>query len=276
MILKIQLIRIYCITVFLFNFNISLFLYLVFFFFFRDNLWKACITLKNLIGELINYFVVCEEEVNNTLINEVLKRQLTESTFNDEENLNKSDSVILSEVQHKDSSSQQIKRVHFAPQSSKITSIVNSDNKTLQSLVDENIDEILRKELKTCLRRLKSDSTQILSLSLSEGEAKITSSNENLLASKINEELSLKLNHAEVMIINYQEEVEQLKLHILELQRKLISAESKKEVITEGYGESDLSRDDVVLQDFSQVQEKGNSYLIFFIFTLLKHFTNYL
>lgn len=236
-----------------------MFLYL---FFIRDNLWKACVTLKNLIGELVNYFVVCEEEVNNTLINEVLKRQLTESTFIDKENLSKNDSNILSETQNKDSLNQQIKRVHFAPQSSKITSIVNSDDKTLQSLVDENIDEILKKELKTCLRRLKSDSTQILNLSLSDGEDKITS-NDNFLASKMNEELSLKLSHAELLIINYQEEIEQLKVHILELQRKLISAENKKEIITEGYGESDLSRGDVVLQDFSQVQEKGNSYLIF-------------
>jgi len=229
----------------------------------RDNLWKACAILKNLIGELVNYFAICEEEVNNTLINEVLKRQLTESVFIDEENLNKSDSTILSEAQHKDSN-QQIKRVHFAPQSSKITSIVNSDNKTLQNLVDEDVDEILKKELKACLRRFKSDSIQILNLSLSDGEDKIAlSSNKNLLTSKINEELSLKMNHAEVLIINYQEEIEQLKLHILELQRKLISAESKKEVITEGYGESDLCRGDIVLQDFSQVQEKGNCYLIF-------------
>lgn len=237
--------------------------------FIRDNLWKACVILKNLIGELVNYFAVCEEEVNNTLINEVLKRQLTESAFIDEENLNKSDSTILSEMHDKDPSNQQIKRVHFAPQSSKITSIVNSDNKTLQSLVDEDIDEILKKELKACLRRLKSDSTQILNRSLSDGEDKITSqdhfSNENLLASKINEELSLKLNHAEALIMNYQEEVEQFKLHILELQRKLISAENKKEVITEGYGESDLSRGDIVLQDFSQVQEKGKFLFYFYV-----------
>ncbi|XP_011862266.1 PREDICTED: A-kinase anchor protein 9-like isoform X2 [Vollenhovia emeryi] len=228
----------------------------------RDNLWKACVTLKNLIGELVNYFAVCEEEVNNTLISEVLKRQLTESAFINEEHLSKNDS-ILPEAQPKDSSSQQIKRVHFAPQSSKITSIVNSDNKTLQNLVDENIDEIFKKELKACLRRLKSDSTQILNLSLSEpdNEDKTASSNESLLASNINEELTLKLNHAEVLIINYQEEIERLKLHILELQRKLISAESKKEVITEGYGESDLSRGDMVLQDFSQVQEKARHVL---------------
>lgn len=249
--------------IFLFNSNV----------FIRDNLWKACLILKSLIGELVNYFAVCEEEVNNTLINEVLKRQLTESAFIDEENLSKSDSTILSETQHKDPSKQQIKRVHFAPQSSKINSIVNSDNKTLQNLIDEDIDEILKKELKACLRRLKSDSTQILNLSLSDGEDKITSSNENLSASKINDELSLKLNHAEALLMNYQEEVEQLKLHILELQRKLISAENKKEIITEGYGESDLSRGDIVLQDFSQLQEKGkflsNFYIKLYIYIYL-------
>ncbi|XP_011164731.1 golgin subfamily A member 4 isoform X3 [Solenopsis invicta] len=222
----------------------------------RNNLREACITLKNVIEQLENYFAVCEEEVNSTLIQEVLRKQLTEFAYN-EENLNKSGNSILSETPHKNMPNQQIKRVHFAPQLSKITSIVNSD-KTLQNLIDEDVNEILRKELKTCLRRLKSDSTQILNLSSSsDGEDKIaSSSNESLLASKINEELSLKVNHAEALIISYQEEIEQLKLHILELQRKLISAENKKEVITEGYGESDLSRGDIVLQDFSQVQEK--------------------
>ncbi|KAL6263194.1 hypothetical protein P5V15_005994, partial [Pogonomyrmex californicus] len=226
----------------------------------RDNLWKVCITLKNLIGELVSYFAVCEEEVNNTLINEVLKKQLTESVFTNEENLRQDDNTTLPEIQN--SSNQQIKRVHFAPQSSKITSIINSDNKTLQSLIDEDIDEILKKELKACLRRLKSDSTQILNLSFFDVEDKtISSSNENLLVSKINEELTLKLNHAEAVIMNYQEEVEQLKVHILELQGKLINAENKKEVITEGYGESDLSRSDIVLQDFSQVQEKARHVL---------------
>ncbi|TGZ57607.1 Uncharacterized protein DBV15_09844 [Temnothorax longispinosus] len=228
----------------------------------RDNLWKACVTLKNLIGELVNYFAICEEEVNNTLINEVLRRQLSESAFIEEEKLSKSDSTILPETKHKNPSTQQIKRVHFAPQSSKITSIVNSDNETLQNLVDENIDEILRKELKTCLRRLKSDSTQIFNLSLSDVEDKVAlSSNENLLASQVNEELSLKLNHAEALIINYQEQIERLKLHIFELQRKLLNAESKKEVVTEGYGESDFSRGDIVLQDLSQVQEKARHVL---------------
>ncbi|KAM0724726.1 Pericentrin [Formica fusca] len=225
----------------------------------RDNLKKTCITLKNLIGELVNYFAICEEEVNNTLINEVLKRQLTESVFTHEGNLSKDDSVI-SETRYKDQKSNlSIKRVHFAPQSSKINSIVNSDNKTW---IEEDMDEILRKELKACLRRLKSDSTQILNLSLPNNEDNIAlPSKETLLASQINEELSLKLNHAEALIIGYQEEAEQLKLHILDLQQKLISAESKKEVITEGYGESDLSGVDITLPDFLQVQEKAKHVL---------------
>lgn len=211
-------------------------------------------TLKNLIGELVNYFAICEEEVNNTLINEVLKRQLTEPLFTHEENLNKDDS-ITSETQCKDQRFNQtnIKRVHFAPQSSKINSIVNSDNKIL---VEEDMDEILRKELKACLRRLKSDSTQILNLSLPSGEDNIGLSSKET-GNNLNEELSLKLNHAEALIISYQEEAERLKLHILELQQKLISAENKKEVITEGYGESYLSGVDITLQDFSQVLEKG-------------------
>ncbi|XP_072759638.1 uncharacterized protein [Anoplolepis gracilipes] len=226
----------------------------------RDNFkktCKTCITLKNLIRELVDYFAICEEEVNNALSNEILKRQLTESIFTHEGNLSKDDSVVFETQCEGQKSSQIIKRVRFAPQSSKINSIVNSDNKTL---IEEDMDEILRKELKACLRRLKSDSTQIFNLSGGEDNI-VSSSNETLLTSKINEELSLKLNHAEDLIIGYQEEVEQLKLHILELQRKLISAENKKEVITEGYGESDLSGVDIALQDFSQVQEKAKHVL---------------
>lgn len=206
----------------------------------------------------MKYFAVCEEEVNNTLINEVLRRQLSESVFTSEENLSKDSNIPLSEVRCRNSSNQPIKRVHFAPQFSKITSIVNSDNKTLQSLIDEDMDEKLRKELKVCLRRLRSESMEILNSSIPCGKYNIASLSEDAnLMGKINEELSLKLNHAEILIMNYQEEIEQLKMHILELQRKLISAESKKEVITEGYGESDLPRGDIELQDFSQLQEKG-------------------
>ncbi|XP_032673747.1 A-kinase anchor protein 9-like isoform X3 [Odontomachus brunneus] len=228
----------------------------------RDNLRKTCATLQNLIGELIKYFVVCEEEVNNTLISEVLKKQLPDSVFTGEENLSKDNNIPVSEARCKDISNQSIKRVHFAPQFSKITSIVNSDNKTLQGLIDEDIDEKLKKELKTCLRRLKSDSTEILNFSLLCDKDKIASlPKETDLTNKINEELSLKLDHAEDLIMGYQEETEQLKVHILELQRKLISAESKKEVITEGYGESDLSRGDIVTQDFSQLQEKARHVL---------------
>lgn len=224
--------------------------------FIRNNLRKTCVTLRNLIGELVNYFVICEEEVNNTLISEVLKRQ-SESVLTTEGNLSKDENMTLSES--KNVSNQSIKRVHFAPQCSEITSIVNSDNRTLQTLIneDEDVDEKLRKELKVCLKRLKSDSTEILNLSLPNSQDKIRSSKEDLLANKINEELSLKLNHAETLIIDYQEEMEQLKLHILKLQRKLISAESKKEVITEGYGESNVSTNDIALQDVLLLQEKG-------------------
>ncbi|XP_014473124.1 PREDICTED: A-kinase anchor protein 9-like isoform X2 [Dinoponera quadriceps] len=228
----------------------------------RDNLRRTCATLQNLIGELVKYFAVCEEEVNNTLINEVLRRQLSESAFNCEENLSKDNNTPVSEAQCKDLSNQLVKRVHFAPQFNKITSIVNSDTRTLQSLIDEDADEKLRKELKACLRRLKSDSTEILNSSLPCGKDKVALPPKDTdLTSKINEELSLKLNHAETLIMSYQEETEQLKMHILELQRKLINVENKKEVITEGYGESDLPRGDIGLQDFSQLQEKARHVL---------------
>nr|XP_012135582.1 PREDICTED: A-kinase anchor protein 9-like isoform X3 [Megachile rotundata] len=228
----------------------------------RNSLTKTCATLKSLIEELIKYFVICEEEVNNTLITEVLKRQLSDSLNNDK-------SLKLDEIEGSkrssesdtlNSSEMKIHRVHFAPQTTEIVSIINSNTDILPTILeeDEDITEKLKQGLSNCVRRLKSESAEILGTSLSTGEGRRNSlSKEVVWMNKANEELNMKLRHAEALIMGYQEEAEQLKVTILELQRKLINAENKKEIITEGYGENDEIGSDIILEDFSQLQEKA-------------------
>lgn len=227
---------------------------------------KTCAILKTLVEELIKYFIICEEEMNNTFINEVLKRKLCDSdekTVQAEEieksKLNElkkgqdsSPTLNISEIK--------IHRVHFAPQSTEIVSIINSDADALQTILeaDDGIAEKLKQQLNNCVRRLKTESAEILGTTLSAGgERCSTLSKEIMWMNKANEELNLKLCEAESLIISYQEETEHLKVTILDLQRKLISAENKKEIITEGYGENDEVSGDITLQDFSQLQEKG-------------------
>lgn len=231
---------------------------------------RTCATLKTLVDELVKYFVVCEEEINNTLITEVLKRQLSNSVDNErtmqtdetEKSKNKEANFKLNTSQLK------IRRVHFAPQTTEIISIINSNNETLQNIFKENdgITEKLKQELNSCVRRLKSESAEILGTSSNTTMSSTTSEDQHSALAKeiawmnkVNEELNSKLLEAESLIMNYQEETEQLKVTILDLQRKLINIESKKEIITEGYGENDEVGAEITLQNFSQLQEKGTS-----------------
>ncbi|XP_014603127.1 PREDICTED: golgin subfamily A member 4-like isoform X3 [Polistes canadensis] len=235
----------------------------------RDYLHKMCLTLKSLIGELIKYFAVCEEEVNNTLINEVLKRQIPSLNLEEDNSSAEIDDSKVPEEKHKNVTEvnlnlpeAKVKKVHFAPQSDKIISIINSDNETLRGMLvhNEDIIENLRSELNNSLRRLKTESAEILNIPFSPDE-KLEMSSNNIWNKNIIEELTTKLNHTQGLLLNYQEESEQLKMNIIELQRKLIIAENKKEIITEGYGEHDETRNDITLQDFSQLQEKARHVL---------------
>ncbi|XP_054003067.1 pericentrin-like isoform X3 [Hylaeus anthracinus] len=228
----------------------------------RNSLTKACATLKTLVEDLIQYFVVCEDEVNNTLITEVLKRQLCDSASSDKtahiEDITKLESRNVSSALN--SSQGRIRRVHFAPKTTEIISIINSDSETLQTIMEENNDitEKLKQELNNCLRRLKTESAEIFGTSSStDGDQRGALIKEVTWTDEAYEELKLKLEHAESLIIGYQEETEQLKVTILNLQRKLANVENKKEIITEGYGENDEVGSDVTLQDFSQLQEKA-------------------
>lgn len=212
---------------------------------------------------MIKYFIVCEEEINNTLFTEITKRQLSDSVNNEKsmqldetEGLKDNELKISSKKDSLNLSEMIIRRVHFAPKTTEIVSIINSNAETLPTILeeDDNITEKLKQELNNCILRLKSESAEILNTLSIEGKL---SPKDILWLNKMNEELNLKLHHAETLIMGYQEEIDHQKMTIFDLQRKLINAENKKETITEGYGENYDVGIDTTLQDFSQLQEKG-------------------
>ncbi|XP_046436296.1 nuclear mitotic apparatus protein 1-like isoform X3 [Neodiprion fabricii] len=237
----------------------------------RDNLHKTCLTLKNLVTELINYFTMCEEEVNNTLISEVLKTQLSKSMEmkdDQEETSTKETGDKTEDFQNTTCPAEKqtpskptvtkIKRVHFAPRYSGIQTLMNDDN-TLFELIerDKDVTHELKVELDNCLDRLKSEAAQILGVSSTPEESKIDMLAKQVLwSSKVNEELGVKFEEAENMIFNYEQENEHLKVKIHELQLKLTSIENKKEIISEGYGEHEESGVDVTTENLSQLQER--------------------
>ncbi|XP_066586159.1 uncharacterized protein [Prorops nasuta] len=219
----------------------------------RNNLHKLCMTLKALVGELIRYFIVCEEEVNSTLISEVIKRQISDSTISSPEAHN-----VSKEENKSQSSKSQIRRVHFAPLSNEIQSILNDDIDCLENVVDDDITDKLKKELNSCLHRLKCESAQILGYPIPLDKNEFNIFLKDVTDTEcIDEDLRVKLFEAEELIMTYQEESKQLKAKIIDLQQKLINAECKKEIISEGYGEHDESLGDPIFQDFSQLQEKA-------------------
>ncbi|KAK0092054.1 hypothetical protein PV326_002297, partial [Microctonus aethiopoides] len=244
----------------------------------RDNLYKTCVTLKSLITELVKYFATCEEELNNTLISEVLKRKLaTESqvSSDSEKNIEEKDSESKNESTSPISPKMKIKRVHFAPQCSRISTIIKNDTNLLFDLIDEENDiaRELRTELDKCLQRMKAESAQVFEINLTPGETMLdTLSKQIAWTTKINEELSVKLSEAESTIDDYEAELQQLKSKFINLQEKLIAFDTKKEIVSEGYGEQDNTGNESIIQDLTQLHEKArlaimsgtadNSYLL--------------
>uniref|UniRef100_A0A0C9RCG3 AKAP9_2 protein n=1 Tax=Fopius arisanus TaxID=64838 RepID=A0A0C9RCG3_9HYME len=217
-----------------------------------ESLQKICMILKGLVVDLVKYTVTCEEELNNTFITEIIKQKvISEQISSNETEKDQTVEVPAKKI---------VKRVHFAPQSREITSIVNSETDCLLDLIaeEEDIGEKLRDELGKCLERLRAESAEIISPSLTPGESTLDALSKQVLwTTKVNEELSAKLSEAEGILEDYQEENQQLKIKIIDLQQKISATEAAKEIISEGYGEQDESGGEVVVQDFSLLLEKA-------------------
>ncbi|XP_024943907.1 A-kinase anchor protein 9 isoform X5 [Cephus cinctus] len=239
----------------------------------RDNLRKSCMTLKNLVGDLIKYFMSCEEEVNNTLISEVLKSQLSKTQES-------SDQTSVSDVE--EPSMNKIKRVHFAPNSSGISSILNNQDPQDLAQDEQDFAQQLRTELDHCLNRLRIESAQILGISLPTRQCKVDIFSKPISwSNKTNEELQYQLAESEAIITELREESEHLRFRVLELQDRLVAAETKKEIISEGYGEQEDPGVPVSVESLCQLQDKArsvlnngggdNSYLLQLIEELCRH-----
>ncbi|XP_063915449.1 pericentrin isoform X3 [Zophobas morio] len=218
----------------------------------RDALKKQTLSLRNLLGELLKYFTQCEDELNNTLVEELVTKNFTQIE-NELEITSPRDSLS------------NIKRVHITPNfNDLITLIDNSADNDLES-----ID--LKSELGSCLQKLKSDANAILALSTAFNketekidvpktksgslEKEMTSLTRKLInETQIKNELAEQLSEAKSIVQSLETDrgalENQLEL-LLEsqkvLENDLLHAREKiaelienghKEIVSEGYGEN--------------------------------------
>lgn len=207
----------------------------------RDLLKKQTLALRNLLGELIKYFTQCEDELNNTLVEELITKNFTQIEKD------------LESTIHED-----VKRVHLTPNFNDLIELIdNSPDKDLDS-----ID--LKSELGSCLEKLKSDANAILQLSTSFSKEKneiprrksdeFTSLTRKLInETQIKNELIEKLSEAGSIIQLLETDRGALDTQLEELLERqkilesdLLTAREKiaelienghKEIVSEGYGE---------------------------------------
>lgn len=227
----------------------------------RDNLKKSNKTLRHLISELMKYFTKCEDELNNTLVDELLKQGFDKSITQIEGDL------------------MEFKRVHITPDFTEVLSALDA------SLDEKDVSSDLKNELELCLEKLKSDANAILALTVNlQGkpsidndtplEEKIASLKRQLLnETHQKNELNHQLSQINDCIKNLEDEKEQLEHQnemLIEKQRvtenslkraheKIAELIEHKEVVSEGYGEQMNRRGSSSTATFAELQERARA-----------------
>lgn len=199
----------------------------------RDSLKKSNTVLRNLVSELVKYFGRCEDELNNTLVDELVKNGFDRSL-----------TQIENELMLEDS-----KRVHFTPNLDFSSILENSALSSLDSMDVKN-------ELQSCLEKLRSDANAILALTTN-----LQRKEEPQVDEKVSS-LCAQLEETKKYVQGLESERDQLENHsemLLEKQKvmeeDLCKAKSKiaelvdngrKEVVSQGYGENPGTRESIL------------------------------
>ncbi|CAH0564692.1 unnamed protein product [Brassicogethes aeneus] len=251
----------------------------------RDSLRKQTVSLRNLLGELLKYFTQCEDELNNTLVDELLKQGF-EKNLTQLEDLNDSSATTSS----KTDTSSYVKRVHLAPNFSDLIGLIE---KQVNSEADEfslDASTDFKNELGHCLFKLKQDANAILALTNNIPRAdlmdsprksldeKVTSLTRQLISeTQTKEKLKQELEDATSVIASMEKEKYQLENEletiILKdnlLESDLLKAKDKiaelienghKEIVSVGYGGGEQKDLGDAMQNLLDLQEKARNVL---------------
>lgn len=224
----------------------------------RDRLSSSCGVLKHCLRELVKYIKSCEEEVNNTLISEVMRLQEQDMSNSciDESYINKEaitmmDSMSGESLRHSGSEcgpSDKVKRVRFTPQLVEIAQIVNSGDDFWDATnLSQDCVKKLKSHLKTSLARFKNDSAYILKIGvMSETEEEANDDQDSFILDR------------DSLISRLQKDNEQLKVMLSKSQEQSFGIESSKEIVSEGYGEQSCDED--TSQELSHLLDRGENF----------------
>ncbi|CAG9773309.1 unnamed protein product [Ceutorhynchus assimilis] len=227
----------------------------------RDSLKKQVISLRNLLSELVQYFTQAEDELNNTLVDNLVKQNnetsLNLSQLEADLNQDSSSGGTTNSSRVFDSLANKT-RVHFAPNFGELINMIEHQSQHHDESIDISID--LKNELGMCLEKLKQEANAILTLTaLPKGNNSTTEEQIALVSKQLvfetqhRDRLKAELVDANLIIAALEKEKEVLEARSDELFNKVTILESdleelrykmaeliengQAEVISVGYGE---------------------------------------
>ncbi|XP_023019910.2 pericentrin-like protein isoform X2 [Leptinotarsa decemlineata] len=260
----------------------------------RDSLKKQVSSLRNLLGELLKYFTQCEDELNNTLVDELVKQGFDKNLSVIEDELNLSNSSPTCSSKASDSLAN-VTRVHLTPNFKDLINLIETSSQEDCDSKDISLD--LKTELGFCLEKLKQEAIAILALTtnnLKQGvvstvadnnrnsplENKVTSLTRQLITEtqakeKLRDELDDALRYTESLEREkdrLESELDEVIAKVNILEADLCQAKNRiaqlienghKEIVSEGYGEkgAEVHRWGDALTILSELQEKARSML---------------
>ncbi|XP_018561840.1 centromere-associated protein E isoform X3 [Anoplophora glabripennis] len=215
----------------------------------RDNLKKQVSSLRNLLGELLKYFTQCEDELNNTLVDELLRQSFDKNLSQLEDELNLNDSSATNSSKTGDSLAN-VTRVHLAPNFSDLINLVESGSREEGDSRDISLD--LKNELGICLDKLKQEANAILALTSNIAKQ---GSSVNVNVSPKGNSLEEKLSSMTRQLISEAQVKERLREELREASSIIETLEKQREEL-EGQLDGVIAKDNVLEEELARARSK--------------------
>ncbi|XP_046668965.1 pericentrin-like isoform X3 [Homalodisca vitripennis] len=218
----------------------------------RDSLRSLALTLHRVVKELAQYLTSCEDELNKSVVGELLKMASPHLTST----VHTSDVEASSDSESESHNDQ--RRVHFAPDVSALVSLLEDDCLENTS-VDVSLQ--LRAELESCLERLRGEAAIVLGLTQGRAtstmeDRRLTSLTRQLIEEKkAKEEALIHLEELQDQVQKYESELKDLHKNLVETKDKMIKEKIAEEV------ELRQRHADARVHKLSLLQEKARTLL---------------